>query len=84
MHLTRNLLIAALLCAASFATQARAETVNLTFLLTNDIYNIENDTGRGGFARLNAVVKAERAKGGNVITAGSPALLEEALAVMTS
>ena len=58
MHLPRNLLMAALLCAANFTTQARAETVNLTFLLTNDIYNVE-DAERGGFARLNAVVKAE-------------------------
>ena len=52
MHLPRNILMAALICAASFTAQARAETVNLTFLLTNDIYNIENDTERGGFARL--------------------------------
>ena len=33
--------MAALLCAATFITPARAETVNLTFLLTNDIYNVE-------------------------------------------
>ena len=75
----RNLLMAALLCAAALTTQARAETVSLTFLLTNDIYNIENDTGRGGFARLNAVVKAERAKGGNVIYAHAGDLISPSL-----
>ena len=74
----RNLLMATLLCAATFITPAHAETVNLTFLLTNDIYNVE-DTGRGGFARLNAVVKAERAKGGNVIYAHAGDLISPSL-----
>ena len=74
----RNLLTAALLCAATFITPARADTVNLTFLLTNDIYNVE-DAERGGFARLNAVVKAERAKGGNVIYAHAGDLISPAL-----
>lgn len=46
----------------------------VTFLLTNDIYLMEetafaDGTARGGFARLAAVVKAERAKGGHVIFA---------------
>ena len=51
-----------------------AETVKVTFILTNDIYSM-GDTAmpdgarRGGFARLAAVVKAERAKGGHVIFA---------------
>lgn len=74
----RNLLMAALLCAATFITPARAETVNLTFLLTNDIYNVE-DAERGGFARLNAVVKAERARGGNVIYAHAGDLISPSL-----
>ncbi|WP_374332913.1 bifunctional UDP-sugar hydrolase/5'-nucleotidase [Aestuariivirga sp.] len=73
-----NLLMAALICAATLDTQARAESVNLTFLLTNDIYNVE-DTDRGGFARLNAVVKAERAKGGNVIYAHAGDLISPSL-----
>ena len=47
---------------------AAAEKVNITFLLTSDIYSFDADkSGRGGFARLSAVVKSERAKGGNVI-----------------
>jgi len=79
MHLPRSLLTAALLCAATVVTPARADTVNITFLLTNDIYNVANDSGRGGFARLNAVVKAERAKGGNVIYAHAGDLISPAL-----
>ena len=51
-----------------------AETTRVTFILINDIYQM-GDTlmpdgqRRGGFARLAAVVKAERAKGGHVIFA---------------
>ncbi|MCC7348639.1 MAG: bifunctional metallophosphatase/5'-nucleotidase [Variibacter sp.] len=46
----------------------------VTFLLTNDIYLMGDQPfpdgkRRGGFARLAAVVKAERAKGGHVIFA---------------
>jgi 5'-nucleotidase/UDP-sugar diphosphatase len=59
----------ALLCVGS----AGAETAHVTFLLVNDIYLIADQMmpdgkRRGGFARLAAVVKAERAKG-NVILA---------------
>jgi 2',3'-cyclic-nucleotide 2'-phosphodiesterase (5'-nucleotidase family) len=51
---------------------AWAETAKITFVLTNDIYQMgdtEMPDGkrRGGFARLAAVVKAERAKGGHVV-----------------
>ncbi|MBL8568647.1 MAG: bifunctional metallophosphatase/5'-nucleotidase [Phreatobacter sp.] len=35
----------------------------LTLLLVNDIYKMGDENGRGGFARLNAIVKAERARG---------------------
>jgi 5'-nucleotidase / UDP-sugar diphosphatase len=34
----------------------------LTLLLVNDIYKMGEEKGRGGFARLAAIVKAERAK----------------------
>ena len=78
MPAPRNLLTAALFCAATLITPAHADTVVLTFLLTNDIYNVE-DAERGGFARLNAVVKAERAKGGNVIYAHAGDLISPAL-----
>ena len=45
----------------------RAETVNLTLLGVGDIYNFEGGKTRGGFARLNAVARAEKAKGGNFL-----------------
>ena len=41
---------------------ALAGTPTFTLLLVNDIYAMDAVEGRGGFARLNAVVKAERAR----------------------
>ena len=63
-------LLIVILCPGS----AYAETAHITFLLVNDIYLIADQMmpdgkRRGGFARLAAIVKAERAKGGNVIFA---------------
>ncbi len=68
MRMISKTLAAAFAAATLFVPAAFAETVNITFLLTSDIYNFDTGkAGRGGFARLNAVVKAERAKGGQVI-----------------
>jgi 5'-nucleotidase/UDP-sugar diphosphatase len=50
-----------------FSAAALAETVTVTFIQTNDIDKFEGSGERGGFARLNAVVRAERAKGGHVV-----------------
>jgi len=56
--------------AASFAlaslSSAVAADFDLTFLLVNDIVKM-HDEDRGGMARVNAAIKAERAKGGNVL-----------------
>jgi 5'-nucleotidase/UDP-sugar diphosphatase len=69
---------AATLCvavtAAMLSVAAQAETAKVTFVLVNDIYQMgdqlmSDGMRRGGFARLAAVVKAERAKGGRVIVA---------------
>lgn len=49
------------------AAIAQATTTRITFVLTNDIYKISEEKGRGGLARLAAVVKAERARGGHVV-----------------
>lgn len=64
----------ALFWAVLAAQPAGAATAKVTFLLVNDIYlmneQVTPDGGRrGGFPRLAAVVKAERAKGGHVIFA---------------
>ncbi len=60
--------------AALFLGPACAETTKVTFLLVNDIYQMSaqampDGRTRGGLARLAAVVKAERQKGGHVIVA---------------
>ena len=70
--------LAATLClviaVAMTQAAAQAETAKVTFILMNDIY-LMGDTlmpdgqRRGGFARLAAVVKGERAKGGHVVLA---------------
>jgi 5'-nucleotidase/UDP-sugar diphosphatase len=62
MH--RSLRAAAFIAVLALASPALAETVTLTFVQTNDIDRMEDENGRGGFARLAAVVKAERARGG--------------------
>ncbi len=49
------------------AGHAYAETIKLTFLAVGDIYNFDDGKVRGGFARLNAVAKAERANNPNLI-----------------
>jgi 5'-nucleotidase / UDP-sugar diphosphatase len=58
-------LAAALLIAVLLASTAAAETARVTFILVNDIYLMADQMTadgkrRGGFARLAAVVKAER------------------------
>ena len=63
-------LVANLTTRAANAESRRA----ITFILVNDIYLMADEPGpdgqrRGGFPRLAAVVKAERAKGGHVLFA---------------
>ncbi|MFN4143854.1 bifunctional metallophosphatase/5'-nucleotidase [Aestuariivirga sp.] len=79
MRPIRTALIAALVSAATFLAPAAAEPLTLTFLLTNDIYKVDNPSERGGFPRLNAVVKAERARGGHVIYAHAGDLISPSL-----
>ena len=72
-------LVALFAALSVLAGAALDETVNVTLLLTNDIAKLSAKS-RGGFGRLAAVVKAERAKGGHVVYAHagdsiSPSLL---------
>ncbi len=56
--------------AAAFslaASGARAEMVKLTILGVGDIYNFEGLKDRGGFARLNAVARAEKEANPNTL-----------------
>jgi 2',3'-cyclic-nucleotide 2'-phosphodiesterase (5'-nucleotidase family) len=48
---------------------AAAETRRLTLVLTNDIYKMNEENGRGGLPKLATVVKAERARSPDVIFA---------------
>lgn len=70
LRLAGSLLI--MVIAAGFVHRAEAASARITFILASDIYQM-NEQRRadgkagGGFARLAALVKAERAKGGNVI-----------------
>ena len=57
---------AAIVAASTFGALAQ-ETVNLTILGIGDIYNFSESKGRGGFARLNAVARAERAANPNTL-----------------
>lgn len=59
---------AGLLATGAEAAPADARPT-FTLLLVNDIYLMGEVEGRGGFARLNAVVKAERARGQPVLYA---------------
>ncbi len=54
---------AVLVLAGLLPAAALAETVTLRFVQTNDIDRMQDAKGRGGFARVAAVVAAERAKG---------------------
>ena len=49
--------------AVSKSALAAADALKLTFVLVNDIYKMSEEDGRGGLARLAAVVKAERENG---------------------
>lgn len=62
----RGSLVAALLAAAALAVSpapAGAEPATLTLVTTNDLDRMAEKDGRGGLARLAAVVAAERARG---------------------
>ena len=49
------------------ALPALAEPVKITFLGVGDTYNFAEEDGRGGFARLNAVARAEREANPNTL-----------------
>lgn len=71
-----NLAVLAALAAAPVA----AETVKLTLLGVGDVYNFEEEDGRGGFARLNAVAKDERAENPNTLYLFNGDMLSPSLA----
>ncbi|MFZ1814558.1 MAG: 5'-nucleotidase C-terminal domain-containing protein [Rhizobiaceae bacterium] len=70
----------AAMMGTSLSAVAYAEAVKVTFALVNDIYEMDESRGQGGFPRLAAAIKQERAANPNtmVVNAGdliSPSLL---------
>ena len=59
-------LAAAAVFAIASGTASLAADFDVTFLLVNDIYKMNDDT-RGGVARANSVARVEREKGGNLV-----------------
>lgn len=53
--------------ALALASPVLAEEIKLTILGVGDVYNFQEKDGRGGFARLNAVARAERAANPNTL-----------------
>ena len=53
--------------SAFFVAPALADPVKITLLGVGDVYNFAGDGKQGGFARLNAVAKAERAANPNTL-----------------
>ncbi|WP_291833018.1 5'-nucleotidase C-terminal domain-containing protein [Limimaricola sp.] len=53
--------------SGAFALPALADTVKITIFGVGDIYQFQEDHGRGGFARMNAVARAEREANPNTI-----------------
>jgi 2',3'-cyclic-nucleotide 2'-phosphodiesterase (5'-nucleotidase family) len=60
-------LMGAVALTSIWALPALAEPVKITLLGVGDIYNFEGGKARGGFARLNAVARAEKAANPNTI-----------------
>src|SRR5262245_23020186 len=74
MLVSRRLAAVIILLAAGVAAQAQTARTTVSFILVNDIYQMSaqimaDGKSRGGFAKLAAVVKGERAKGGHVVFA---------------
>ena len=61
------LLAGATALAAVTTAPAYGETVKLTILGLGDAYSFSEEDGRGGFARINAVARAERAANPNTL-----------------
>lgn len=65
--MNHRLLGSAALISLLAGVPAMAEEIKLTLLGVGDVYNYSESKGRGGFARLNAVARAERAANPNTL-----------------
>ena len=70
---------AAIALAMTLSGAVHADPVKITFLGVGDTYDFDAHHGRGGFARLNAVARAERAANPNTIYAFDGDMLSPSL-----
>jgi 5'-nucleotidase / UDP-sugar diphosphatase len=61
------LAISLVLASVALPTQATAESARLSIVQVNDLYQLAEENGRGGMARLATVLKTERAAGKHVL-----------------
>ena len=66
-RLGRCLALFSLIFAVCLSQVLAQEQAKVTLLLTSDIYKMNEQAGRGGYPRLAAIVKAERAAGANTL-----------------
>jgi len=69
----------AAIAAFALAASAIAAEVKVTFVLTNDTYEMDEVKGRGGYPRFAAVVKQERAANPNTLVVHAGDLLSPSL-----
>ncbi len=76
----RRLAAATLLCSATFLTPAWADTLNITFLLTNDIYKVDTTPPRAAASPCSMPWSRRSApRGGHVIYAHAGDLISPSL-----
>lgn len=82
MNLFNRMIKAAAVSLALFlalATGSLAQSVKATFVLVNDIYEMDEAKGQGGFARLATAVRTERAANANTVVVNAGDLISPSL-----
>jgi 5'-nucleotidase / UDP-sugar diphosphatase len=74
-----NAFLVAAIATAAMASHAFAEDVKVTFVLTSDIYEMDEVNGTGGFPRLATAIKQERAANPNTIVVNAGDLISPSL-----
>jgi 5'-nucleotidase / UDP-sugar diphosphatase len=74
-----NALLAAAISTIALASHAFADDVKVTFVLTSDIYEMDEVRGSGGFPRLATAIKQEREMNPNTIVVNAGDLISPSL-----
>jgi 2',3'-cyclic-nucleotide 2'-phosphodiesterase (5'-nucleotidase family) len=75
----RNIALPACIIAAIFIAAAQAQNADVTILHVNDVYEISPVRGEGGLAELMTLLKGERSRHANTLTAVSGDFLSPSL-----